>query len=172
MLTFLRYIIVDYERLNFSISQCSWDPGTQENIVAIESPANSEANEEPIAGTSTSALNPGHIAGVVAGSTVGLLLIIFLVLMGKKKLTANLDAKIREKAELAANDNPFLHEDEAAKANMPELEGGGNVKREIDDYTYPSAELEAKRDIQEMKSNEEVGYELAISNLQVSELPS
>ena len=169
---FLRYVIVDYERRNFSISQCTWNPGVQENIVAIESPANSEVNQEPIARSSTGALNPGRIAGVVAGCTIGLLLIVLLAFVGKRKLTANLDTRIRGKAELAANDTAFLHEDEAANAKLPELDGSGNVIREIDSYMYPGAEIEAKTDIQEMKSNEEVGYELGISNLQVSELPS
>lgn len=36
----------------------------------------------------------------------------------------------------------------------------------------PGAELETSRDIQEMKSNGEVGRDLAFWKLQVSELPS
>ena len=59
-----------------------------------------------------------------------------------------------------------------SNAKVSELESGSNAKQEIEGCMCPGAELEASRDIQEMRSNEEVGYELANSDFQVSELPS
>lgn len=169
---FPRYLIADYERRNFSVSQCSWDPGAQENIVAIESPAKSEASGKPIAGTSTTALTSGRIAGIVVGSTVGLLLVLFLAFVGKRKLTGKLNAEIHGMTELAANNAPCLPEAETPNAKMQELDGGSNVKSEIDGRRYLGAELEARGEIEEKRSDEEVGHGWMISDRRVSELPS
>ncbi len=97
--------------------------------------------------------------------------------MGKSKLTKrksikNSDTDFHGKPELAANNAPFLDEDEMSKAKGPELDGGSNAKREIENCMYLGAELEAGRDVQELKGNEGFRHELATSDLQVSELPS
>ena len=76
------------------------------------------------------------------------------------------------KPKLAADDAPFPHGDESSNVEMPELDGSSDKKQELDSSICPGVELEASRDIQEMKSNEEVGHELAMPNLQVNELPS
>lgn len=83
-----------------------------------------------------------------------------------------MDTGFQGKPELAAKDAPLFHGDKTSNAKTLGLDGGSDRERELDSYMHPAAELEASRDIQEMKSNEEVGIELAISNLQVSELPS
>ena len=75
------------------------------------------------------------------------------------------------KPELAADDAPFLHGNESSNVKVPELDGSSNIKEEMDNSICPGAEVEAGRDIQEMKSNEEVGHEMAMPNLQISELP-
>ncbi len=174
---FSRYLIADYERRNFSVSQCSWNPGAQENIVAIKSPTIAEMKGKSDASTSTTALSPGDIAGIIVGSIVGLLFIVFLAFVGKRKFTKrksikNLDTDFHGKPELAANNAPFLDEDEISKAKGPELDGGNNAKQEIENCIYLGAELEAGRDVQELKGNEGFRHELATSNLEVSELPS
>ena len=132
---------------------------------------------ESNAGTSTTALSPGDIAGIVVGSIFGLLFILFLASVGKRKFTKRksikiLDTDFHGKPELAANNAPLLHEDGVSKSKGPELDGGSNAKREIECGMYPGAELEAGRDIQELKGNEEFRHELATPGLQVSELPS
>ena len=168
---FYRYLIADYERRNFSVSQCSWNPGAKENIVAISSPANAEANGKVVTDTSTNtnALSSGRIAGIVVGSTVGLLLILFLALVGKKKLNTDLDTESHRKPELAAS-NALAPSDETSNANVSGATEGNGGRREIDSVLYPGAELAAIREAQEMKSNEEVGHELANPNWRVSEL--
>lgn len=110
------------------------------------------------AGTSTTAFTSGRIAGIVVGSTVALLFIVILALVGKRKLTAN--------------PGTDLHGEPNFVAKLPELDGDGHAKREIHGCMILGVELDASRDVQEMKSNEEVGQELHVSNLQVSELPS
>ena len=76
------------------------------------------------------------------------------------------------KPELAADDAPFHPRNESSSVKVPELDGNSNTRQETDNSICPGVELEASRDKQEMKSNEEVGHELAMPNLQVSELPS
>ena len=117
-------------------------------------------------------MNPGRISGIVIGSIVGLLIISVLAFIGKRKLTTKLGMEWHEKPELAADDAPFLHGNESSNVKMPELDGSSNKKQEMDNTICPGVELEASGDIQEMKSNEEVGHELAMPSLQVSELPS
>lgn len=166
-----RYLIADYERRNFSVSQCNWSPGAKENIVAISSPANAEANGKTVTGTSTNAhaLSSGRIAGIVVGSTVGLLLILVLAVLGKKKLTTDMDMEPHRKPELAASNAPAIS-DETSNANISGVDGGNNGRYEIDSTLYPGVELGAIRELQEMRSNEEVGHELANANWRVSEL--
>ena len=95
-----------------------------------------------------------------------------MVLIGKRKLTTKLEMEWHGKPELAANDAPFLHGDESSNVKMPELDESSNKKQELDSSICHGVELEASGVIQEMKSNEEVAHELAMPNLQVSELPS
>ena len=171
-MTFLRYLIADYERRNFSVSQCSWDPGAQEDIIAIKSPTNAEAVGKPITNINATALSPGRISGIVVGSIIGLLIIGVLAFIGKRKLTTKLGTEWHGKPELAADDAPFRPGNESSNVKLPELDGNSNTRQETDNSICQGVELEASGDIQEMKSNEEVGHELAMPNLQVSELPS
>ena len=160
----ISYLIADYERRNFSISQCSWDPEAQEKIIAIESPTSSETNEKPKAGTNTKAWNSGLVAEVTVGSVFGLLFIIFLGYVGRRKLITIFG--------LAAKNTLHYDENETQHTNVFEVDCATSEEYEIDGRMYPGVELEADRAVQEMKSNEEVEVELAESNLHLSELPS
>ena len=172
MLISLRYLIADYERHNFSISQCSWDLGAQENIVAIESPSNLKANATSVTGTNTTALKPGRVAAVVIGSTASLLFIFFVALVCKRKIIARFKARAVGKPELNEKDILFLHEDKTSNARTPGTEHRSEKVHEIDGHLCLGIELPANKVLREMNSNEEVGHELAGSNPQISELPS
>ncbi|RFU31440.1 hypothetical protein B7463_g4876, partial [Scytalidium lignicola] len=76
--TFLQeaYLTVDYERRNFTVSQCAWDAGATSHIVPIESidfvppsPSNSAATANPTSSSSSSkhGISSGAIAGIVIG---------------------------------------------------------------------------------------------------------
>ena len=90
----------------------------------------------------------------------------------KRNFSTILNTEVHGKPELATNDAPSLQENQMSNAKVSELESGSNVERGIEGCMHPGAELEASRNIQEMKSNEEVGYELANSTFQISELQS
>ena len=135
-------------------------------MVAIDSPGNSEAEGKPTRGTNMGALSTGHIAGIIVGSIFSLVFIIFLAFVGKRKLTK------RKAFRQPDHDTLSFHQKMALNMNAPELDSENREKHEIDGCMYPGTELEAKRDTQEMESNEEAAYELATPDVHISELPS
>jgi hypothetical protein len=66
--TFLQeaYLIVDWERGNFSLSQCLWQPNSQANIVTISS-KNSTTSGSSSAHSGVTGLGTGGIAGLIVG---------------------------------------------------------------------------------------------------------
>ncbi|CZR60088.1 uncharacterized protein PAC_09983 [Phialocephala subalpina] len=70
------YIIADYERRNFSVSQVNYEISSQ-NIVAISPPGNSTIT---VTSTKKSGLSAGEIAGIAVAGTV-LLVSLFLLLL-------------------------------------------------------------------------------------------
>ncbi|KAK0668400.1 aspartic peptidase domain-containing protein [Cercophora samala] len=76
--TFLQeaYLSVDYERKTFNVSSCVWNQGTEENIIAITSPDDPDADLDPSNPSSDSSnLSGGEIAGIVVGAVLGVALI-------------------------------------------------------------------------------------------------
>ncbi|KAL8914315.1 MAG: hypothetical protein Q9171_001035 [Xanthocarpia ochracea] len=73
--TFLQeaYLIADYERQNFSISQCSWVENAPQDIIALYSPSVNMTAE------STRQLSRGAIAGITTGSVTAASVLIFVV---------------------------------------------------------------------------------------------
>ncbi|KAF8862071.1 acid protease [Acephala macrosclerotiorum] len=69
------YIIADYERRNFSVSQARYDIPTQ-NIIAISAPGNSTIT---VTSTKKSGLPIGAIVGIAAGGTAVLISLLSLV---------------------------------------------------------------------------------------------
>jgi hypothetical protein len=87
-----RYVIADYERRNFSVSQCKWDATASQNIVAILQPSSSLSNDTTNpAPTSTHPPPIAPIAGAAGGGAVILvsLLILFFILRRKRAKAAN-----------------------------------------------------------------------------------
>ncbi|KAL8707211.1 MAG: hypothetical protein Q9220_007705 [cf. Caloplaca sp. 1 TL-2023] len=71
--TFLQeaYLIVDWERSNFSISQCSFDPNiSQEKLIPIKSVNGTSTQTDQHAG-----MKPGKIIGLVVGIAVAVLIL-------------------------------------------------------------------------------------------------
>jgi hypothetical protein len=70
------YLIVDYERQNFSVYQASFDPSimTNTSIVSIDPPPDSV-----YPGEDSDKLSRGAMAGIVIGSVAGFALIIFII---------------------------------------------------------------------------------------------
>ncbi|KAH8817303.1 aspartic peptidase domain-containing protein [Xylogone sp. PMI_703] len=81
--TFLQeaYLIADYERNNFSLSQCQFIPGAKQNIVTIRSLADETA---PTGDTGSNKLSGGAIAGIVIAPLVVLPGIFFIFAYKRK----------------------------------------------------------------------------------------
>ena len=105
------YVIADYDRKNFSVSQCIWNSAPQDIVTIIPPPI----NPIPSHGTSTSHTVPtGAIAGGAAGG--GVLIISLLLLFVCWWRPRN---KKRKAAELAENERIRQQENIIVK---PELE--------------------------------------------------
>lgn len=67
------YLIVDYERANFTVAQAVFpDPLPASNVITIRSPSDSDSTQTS---TSSSGLGGGAIAGIVIGAIAALLLL-------------------------------------------------------------------------------------------------
>lgn len=80
--TFLQeaYLTVDYDRGNFSISQCTWNSGASENIVSILSPSYSNSTSNSSSGDaasskSSSSKSSDGIKDAIIGALIGAVVI-------------------------------------------------------------------------------------------------
>ncbi|OBT45096.1 hypothetical protein VE00_05139 [Pseudogymnoascus sp. WSF 3629] len=87
--TFLQeaYLTVDYERGNFSLSQCSWVEGAEENIVAIASKDSAVGNSDTPTGATATAGSPessksGLSTGAIAGISVAAVVVVVALAIG------------------------------------------------------------------------------------------
>ncbi|KAJ4317967.1 hypothetical protein N0V94_004650 [Neodidymelliopsis sp. IMI 364377] len=73
------YLIVDYERANFTIAQAAFpDPLPAAQVITIQPPADSKAHK-PSSSSSSSSLSKGAIAGLAIGITVFILLLLLAI---------------------------------------------------------------------------------------------
>ncbi|EGR47485.1 uncharacterized protein TRIREDRAFT_108686 [Trichoderma reesei QM6a] len=174
--TFLQeaYLIVDYERGNFSVHPRVWNASAESNIVTILPPGVKES--VPNVGSSHS-LSGGAIAGIVIGvcvviAAVALAALRYLVVTRRKKKTTASD-----EVEITAMSAPdavstTTPKPEAAEtdAGVRELEGDGSAKptpevegrslatrspmSELESSNTPVAELAAPAPLAELLSNE------------------
>lgn len=148
--TFLQeaYLIVDYERQNFSVHPCVWNENAAANIVSIPgvnstAVTNSTGPGNGGTGNSTASLGAGAIAGIVIGVlivaiiTLGFLLWLLVFVPRRKKREAQAEA-----AGLEMPVVPELHGDFHAE----EVEGVIPPKpKELQDTTQPvGAELPSR----------------------------
>ncbi len=125
-LTNHRYLIADYGRRNFSVSQCSWDAGAQEHIVAIISPLDTVPTQH---------LSHGQIAGILVASIVGLGILIVLILKLKDKALFGIAGS--EKPELDGADLSYQEKDDG---NPQEIDGQEHLGNEVDGTRLPGHE--------------------------------
>jgi hypothetical protein len=131
------YVIADYERRNFSVSQCQWDASATQDIVAILPPSNSSNSNTKAAGASSAHSLPiTEIAGGAGGVAIifiALLIMLFFLRRRRKarglKLddhptkSANLNDETIIKAELDGHDHKAeVHE------NAHEIDGNDDRK--------------------------------------------
>ncbi|KAL9632972.1 MAG: hypothetical protein Q9204_003587 [Flavoplaca sp. TL-2023a] len=134
--TFLQeaYLVADYERRNFSISQCSWKEGVQQDIVPIMPPAlDHDSDKQPLQGSA--------LAGVIIGSVVvslGILLALFYmarrrrkVLVSQSKADCQDSPEASERQETCVIDGEILEVD-GEPLPKPELHGRSFERYEVD----------------------------------------
>ena len=134
-MTHRRYLIADYERRNFSVSQCSWNAGAQQEIVAIISP--SEAiSVSRIQSAKHGGLSSGQIAGTVIAGLAGSLIVLAIILKVKWSKTFQRSIKT-EVHELEASEKPDME--------ISEIDGRDQQEHELDGYRYPGHEIDGQK---------------------------
>lgn len=110
--TYRRYLIVDYERSNFSISQSLFEANNPEQLVALPPAGNSTTD---VSDTASSSLSLGAIIGIVIGA-VALLIVAgvaaFFILRRRKRRRQAQEAEVKRAGEPV---DPM-----EAKAEMPD----------------------------------------------------
>ncbi|KAK4694722.1 hypothetical protein P7C71_g2907, partial [Lecanoromycetidae sp. Uapishka_2] len=148
--TFLQeaYVIADYERRNFSVSQCNWNGADQQHIVAIQSSTNADAKSP------NDHLAAGKIAAIAIGSAVVIALITLTVLLKVKGWKAMFKATTApNQVELSAEEKPSQ---EKLSEGTQEIDGERHLGTEIDGVKLPGHEIDGHRyHGQELEDNEE-----------------
>ncbi|KAF2722001.1 acid protease [Polychaeton citri CBS 116435] len=151
------YLIADYQRSNFSVSQCDWDASTinQQDIRSILSPNLTEAAAAAQSShSSSSSLTGGEIAGVIVGVVGGVAIIgagLFLwrrrrSQAAKRKAQAELDEKAAaEAADGKSSSDADGNEGTHLKISRPlggEL-GGGEISEMDAPHKHFAQELDS-----------------------------
>ncbi|PVH79808.1 acid protease [Cadophora sp. DSE1049] len=152
------YVIADYERKNFSVSQCKWDSSPQ-NIVTIFPPSNSTDNPK----SETTGLPVGAIAGIAAGG--GALLIVIAVVLYFCWWRPR--QRKRKTAELAANEVSIQNQQQQdfikpeLDANQVSQKPGIQIHETEGSKVFTPVEIGSNPDIvYEMPAREEVASEM------------
>ncbi|KAK3045320.1 hypothetical protein LTS18_014043, partial [Coniosporium uncinatum] len=119
------YLIADYERRNFSLSQVNWHGGDQ-NIVAIRSI--NDTSESASGGGERNSISSGAIAGIVVGALALVAiaaLAIFLVRRKKRRQARKVEG-------LANTEVNAKHDYEDEKKLPPQLDGFEFPRHEAD----------------------------------------
>ncbi|KAF2084277.1 acid protease, partial [Saccharata proteae CBS 121410] len=146
--TFLQetYLIVDYERQNFSVSECSFLSDTQATIRAILPPDyDGSSDDDGGDGSGTSPINAGAIAGIAIGCFVAVIAVAsFLGLLFWRRRYRKLAAQLKSQRSEVQNSRPSM-----AMASEAELDGSngnshGSWQRTTASTTpYAASEVDA-----------------------------
>ncbi|KAL8822465.1 MAG: hypothetical protein Q9191_006802 [Dirinaria sp. TL-2023a] len=160
------YVIADYERRNFSVSQCTWDANAQQHILPIKSLAAGGHSSH------SHKLSGGAIAGVVIGSIIGLSALALLGFFSYKRFRKHGDDSQDDgQAELDAGEKlpPELKGD---KYVGPEIDGKRLFAPEADGKSLPAYELGGTKAGHELDSGANVGHELDSGQTGAAEMPA
>ena len=153
------------------MSQCSWNAGAQQEIIAITSP--SEAiSVSRIKSAKHGGLSSGQIAGTVIAGLAGSLILLAIIL--KVKWSKTFPGSINKK----------VHELEASKKSgmeISEIDGRGQQEHELDGYPHPGHEIDGRKlpghelggvePSCELSGEENLKYELSALESPGSEMP-
>ncbi|KAG8527699.1 uncharacterized protein KY384_007853 [Bacidia gigantensis] len=146
--TFLQeaYLIADYERKNFTVSQCKWDQGAQSHIVAIRR----FGDDKP---STSQGLSSGAIAGIAIGAVVAAIIVAVLgVSMWRKHRRGPKDSKPKHidvvvpELDSSGNDPYKLLGGDMSPGlpHSPELEGNEHKGHELEASPKPDQQDEGE----------------------------
>lgn len=181
-----RYLIVDYERQNFSISQSAFIEDAKQNLVSIPPGGNDTLviNTTTQRPPTSSKLSGGVLAGIIVAILTLIILvsgsIIFLVRRRKANLAKSKPDEISfEKPELDAQTKPVVSElysphgeaDSRELNKMGELDATVRAVVEVEG-SRGGVEMEGSKGGVEMESNAPAAVELDAGSVNCRELPS
>lgn len=183
-----RYLIVDYERQNFSISQSAFIENTKQNLVSIPPRGNdtlviSSTTQRP---PTSSKLSGGVLAGIIVAILTLIILvsgsIIFLIRRRKTNLAkSKQDETPFEKSELDAQTKPVVSEiysphgeaDSRELNKIGELDATMEIRAAVEvEGSRGGVEMEGSKGGVEMESNAPAAVELDAGSVTRQELPS
>ncbi len=161
-------MLADYERGNFSVSQCTWDAGAKPHIVAIKSPRDSTPSSHQI--------STGAIVGIAIG---GAIILVMLVLLGiwlyRRRHPKPLEPKqindVAAELDSEEKDHSIATPDDKEKGHggYVELDSFVHKGHEIDGRPFARQEVEAKEQPIELDATERRSRTLSSPISQMSE---
>lgn len=141
-----RYLVADYERRSFSISQCDWNASRAQNIVAIPPPSSPPSQQE------TPSTESHHVSAILIVVIAICSSIVLVILLSAVYYLAKMGSTVQpETAELDMN------------ASRPYEIDGTQLKQELDATPHRGSELDGRIHI---------GYEVEGSTDWIAELPA
>ena len=183
---FSSYIIADYERRNFSVSQCTWVANTPQHILPIHSLT--EAAPTPSPSSKPRKLSSGAVAGISVGSVVVIvalsLMAYFLIrkaLLRKRAHDSSKDDDSKGESALSDTNSPNMPEMAGDKKHAEhEIDGEPRLGQELDSKGLPGYELGGSkteyelvgsRAERELESGQNGAAEMAAREASAAELP-
>ncbi|KAI4198907.1 MAG: hypothetical protein LQ350_004972 [Teloschistes chrysophthalmus] len=178
--TFLQeaYLIADYERREFSVSQCSWTENSPQELIAIQSPDNPAA----LLGEKHH-MSPATIAGTVIGSimvAVALSLATWIVQVRRRRAKqplklksgeSNSEERAETSAELTTTEKAV--EVDGASFRGHEIDGvAGHRRPELGDGSVAGQELAAAICSRELEASHAWPTEIGDKVVAACELPA
>ena len=156
-LTAYRYLTVDYERGNFTVSQCVWQDGAAEQITTILSPtyANISSNSMTSSTSRSKPLGGGVIAGAVIGGIAVVVIaggIGYYISRRRNRPTSKSPTEDIGLTNLEPGENKdakygSVHDPNSPYPPFKKLDSTGSVHRSADGENQPQGELGTQGEI-------------------------
>ncbi|KAI4123753.1 MAG: hypothetical protein LQ338_005125 [Usnochroma carphineum] len=182
--TFLQevYLIADYERRNFSISQCSWVENAQQDIRSVLMPVNVTSS------AASQDLSSSGKAGVAVGSVAAVFLVCFLLYFFVirrwriKRVRKGVESSDGSGSSPELNTTEKPPEIDGERHLGPEIDGnplhgqemdGNHLGQEIDGKAHPGIEIEGSNQFaQEMAAKDVAAAEMGTKHVAATEMPA
>lgn len=144
------YLFVNWERQTFNVSQCAWEEGMQENIVAVPPGNGTATDNEQSSGGDTSG-SGGIGSGAIIGIAVAAVAVIVIGIV-----TAVFVIRRRKNARKVPGQGKHKPSDGAVAGDPPDSQPRENARRSNEEggYVFPKVELDADQHPHELCGDE------------------